>query len=174
MSCPHNMADALHGACGLLRWSVWPWGKEHSEPQPLARCQRALPGFGRSVRSVYEKQPVKLNGTMAAPFLITVRRQGATPATPRHGLHPCGCASSVPSSHSFPCPLRSKRRSHCLRKFPSSLLPSRIMSLQGGLQSGPIDFCLGTSVFLREGMLRHYVLVTFSSDAFNRPEVVAR
>lgn len=26
-SCPCNMWDALHRACGLLCWSTWPWGK---------------------------------------------------------------------------------------------------------------------------------------------------
>lgn len=37
-----------------------------------------------------------------------------------------------------------------------------------------MDFYLIGLVFLRERMLRHHVLVTFSLDRFNRPEVVVR
>lgn len=73
---------------GCTTQSLWPpvvtsmaLGHEHRESQPLAEHQEVLPGFGRSLRSVYGKEPVKLNGMMAPPSLIMCVRQGVVPAT---------------------------------------------------------------------------------------------
>lgn len=51
-----------------------PGAREQSELQPLAQHQKELPGFGRSVRFVYEKQPLKLNCMMTALSLIMLMR----------------------------------------------------------------------------------------------------
>lgn len=150
-SFPCNMGDALHRACGFLWWSVWPWGKEHNETQRLAQHQKALPGFGRSVSSVHEKQPAKLNGMVAAPSVIMLMRQGAVPATHWHGLHhepvpgPCGAAAS--------CPFPSAAREGGIAwesSIPPSFPPSPCNELTGWVAIWPYRFLLGyLRIFMR-------------------------
>lgn len=158
--CPCNMGDALHRACGLLWWPAWPWGKGPRESQPLLEHQELLPGFGRSLRTVYEKEPVKLNVMMAIPSLTYHACEARSHASLLLMLGYNHVAVPGPHRPDTPCFLLGGRegKEESPEKTPSisaSLLHS-IMSLQDELKSGPIDFYLIHLVFLQEGTLRHY------------------
>lgn len=79
----------------------------------------------------------------------------------------------------LPPPQEGKEASPGLRKFPPSppspsLPPSPHNEITGWMAIWSYRFLFGNFGIFTRSMLRHYVLLTYSLDEFNRPEVVVR